>query len=265
MTPTDTEARVTTDTAIRCEEVSKTYDSATGSTLALDRVSLEVQRGKLVALLGPSGCGKSTLLSVLAGLTAPSGGTVIVDGAAPEPRRDVGMMFQDSLLFPWRTVLKNVLLPAELLGITGSEMTNRAHELLDMVGLGGWEDKHIWELSGGMRQRVALARVLLPDPDILLLDEPFGALDEMTRESLDLEMMRIAQATGKTLVLVTHNVYEAVLISDQVIVMSARPGRVAGIVEVTLPQPRGLAATESPLFIEKVAEARRLLTQGDIT
>lgn len=250
------------DLAIRCEQVSKTYASESGNVFALDAISLQVERGKLVALLGPSGCGKSTLLSVLAGLVSPSAGKVFVDGEEPRPRGDVGMMFQDALLFPWRSVLKNVLLPAELLRLPMDGATARARELLALMGLEDWESRHAWELSGGMRQRVALARVLLPDPDILLLDEPFGALDEMTRESLDLEMMRIANRTSKTLVLVTHNVYEAVLLADEIFVMTSRPGRLAGAVEVPLPQPRGIEASETPVFSEKVAEARRLLSEG---
>jgi NitT/TauT family transport system ATP-binding protein len=247
--------------AIRCEQVSKTYESESGRVLALDDVSLYVERGKLVSLLGPSGCGKSTLLSILAGLTRPTAGKVFVEGAEPRPRPDVGMMFQDSLLFPWRSVLKNVLLPAELFGLAMDKATDRARDLLTLVGLQGWESRYSWELSGGMRQRVALARVLLPDPDILLLDEPFGSLDEMTRESLDLEMMRIASDAHKTVVLVTHNVYEAVLISDQVVVLSPRPGRLAGIVDIPVPQPRNIEITETSLFTEKVAEARRLLSK----
>jgi NitT/TauT family transport system ATP-binding protein len=250
------------DLAIRCENLSKIYDGDSGRVVALDRISLEIERGRLIALLGPSGCGKSTLLSVLAGLVAPTAGSVLVNDDTPRPHQDVGMMFQDSLLFPWRSVVKNVLLPAELFGLDRHAATARAQELLELVGLGGWETRHVWELSGGMRQRVALARVLLADPDVLLLDEPFGALDEMTREALDLEMMAIARRAKKTLVLVTHSVYEAVLLADEVFVMTARPGRLAGIVEVDLPQPRGIEVTASPAFSDKVAEARELLTTG---
>jgi NitT/TauT family transport system ATP-binding protein len=250
------------DLAIRCEHLSKIYDGDAGRVVALDGISLDIERGRLIALLGPSGCGKSTLLSMFAGLILPTDGTVLVQDDHPRPRQDVGMMFQDSLLFPWRSVLKNVLLAAELLGLNRGATTARAHELLHLVGLGGWESRHVWELSGGMRQRVALARVLLADPDILLLDEPFGALDEMTRESLDLELMAIASRAEKTIVLVTHSVYEAVLLADEIFVMTPRPGRLAGTVEVDLPQPRGIEVTESAEFSEKVAEARRLLSMG---
>ena len=168
-------------------------------------------------------------------------------------------MFQRSLLFPWRTVLENIMLPSEVMGLPVESSRERAGELLDMVGLAGWESEYPWELSGGMQQRVALARVLLPDPEVLLLDEPFGALDEMTRESLDLELTRIATMTHKTVVLVTHSVYEAVMISDRVFVFTPRPGKLAGIVEVPFGRPRDLDTSGTAEFAAKVAEVRKLM------
>jgi NitT/TauT family transport system ATP-binding protein len=250
----------TTAELIKVSDLSKSFESSSGQVRALQNITLEVLGGEIVVLLGPSGCGKSTLLAIFAGLISPTTGEVVVDGEAPRPRRDVGLMFQQPLLFPWRSVLANVLLPAELLGLPRQEMEERARYLLDLVGLEGWESRHHWELSGGMQQRVALARVLLPDPDILLLDEPFGALDEMTRESLDLEMMKIASLTSKTVVLVTHSVYEAVLMADRIFVLTPRPGRIAGLIEIPISRPRDLDASGTTIFAEKVAEVRRLLS-----
>ncbi|MPZ51404.1 MAG: ATP-binding cassette domain-containing protein [Acidimicrobiia bacterium] len=260
-----TETQVTPRTAspvIVTRELNKSYLSDNGEVRALENVSLEVERGEIVALLGPSGCGKSTLLDILAGLTPKTSGEVEVNGEGPKPQPEVGIMFQQALLFPWRTVAANVLLPSELINGRDREWKERAEELLTLVGLEGWSDRYHWELSGGMQQRVALARVLLLDPEILLLDEPFGALDEMTRESLDTEMMRIAADTRKTVLLVTHNVYEATLMADRIFVFTARPGRIAGVVEVDEAQPRDIAFSTSSLFGEKVAQVRDLLSSG---
>jgi NitT/TauT family transport system ATP-binding protein len=256
-----TDVLPSTGTAIiGVRRLSKTYQSGSGPIEALADISIEVRRGEIVAFLGPSGCGKSTLLEILAGLTAPTSGDVTIDGQPPHPRAEVGLMFQQALLFPWRTVLANVMLPAELSQQSDRDWKARANELLDMVGLDGWAEKYHWELSGGMQQRVALARVLLLDPEILLLDEPFGALDEMTRESLDLEMMRIANDAGKTVVLVTHNVYEAALMADRIFVFTPRPGLITGVVEIEEPQPRTLAFSTTGEFGERVAQVRSLLS-----
>ena len=243
--------------------LNKTYESSSGEVHALEDVSIEVDRGEIVAFLGPSGCGKSTLLEILAGLTPKSAGAVEINGGAPRPQPEVGLMFQQALLFPWRTVAANVLLPSELLNLPDKDWRYRADQLLAMVGLEGWGDKYHWELSGGMQQRVALARVLLLDPQILLLDEPFGALDEMTRESLDMEMMRIAADADKTVVLVTHNVYEATLMADRIFVFTARPGRIAGVVDIPQLQPRGIEFSTTKLFSDKIAQVRQLLTGGN--
>lgn len=249
-------------TMIRTEEIGKTYVTTSGNVVALEGVTLEIHQGEITSLLGASGCGKSTFLNVLAGLIPQSNGHAEVGGQPPRPRQEVGMMFQRSLLFPWRTVLENVLLPGEIMKL-GGDTKQRAAELLELVGLDGWDDKYPWELSGGMQQRVALARVLLPDPDVLLLDEPFGALDEMTREALDLELTRIATLTNKTVVLVTHSVYEAVMISDRVFVFTPRPGRLAGIVNVPFGRPRDLGTSGTPAFAEKVAEVRELMAGSE--
>ncbi|HEX9762536.1 MAG TPA: ABC transporter ATP-binding protein [Acidimicrobiia bacterium] len=252
-----------TATMIRTDRIGKTYGTSSGEVVALEGVTLEIETGEITSLLGSSGCGKSTFLNVLAGLIPQTTGEAEVAGRPPRPRREVGLMFQRSLLFPWRTVIENVLLPGEIMKLPTDETRQRARELLDLVGLDGWDKKYPWELSGGMQQRVALARVLLPDPDVLLLDEPFGALDEMTREALDLELTRIANLTKKTVVLVTHSVYEAVMISDRVFVFTPRPGRLAGIVSVPFGRPRDLGTSGTPAFAEKVAEVRALMAGSE--
>ncbi|MGH8914941.1 MAG: ABC transporter ATP-binding protein [Acidimicrobiia bacterium] len=244
---------------IEATNVRKVFGGARGTVVALDGVSLTIARGEIIALLGPSGCGKSTLLDILAGLVAPSGGDVRVSDESPHPRREVGLMFQKPLLFPWRTVIENILLPADILHLDREQARHRAFELLDLVGLAGWDRHYPAELSGGMQQRVALARVLLPDPDVLLLDEPFGALDEMTREAMDLELARIAALTEKTVVFVTHNVYEAVLISDRIWVMTPRPGRVTGVVDVSVERPRSAAVLNTDIFAKNVQQVRELI------
>lgn len=258
-------ASLTSDQIIATRNLNKTYKGSSGEVHALEDVSIDVGRGEIVAFLGPSGCGKSTLLEILAGLTSKTAGDVEINGGIPRPQPEVGLMFQQALLFPWRTVAANVLLPSELLNLPSKNWRDRADQLLAMVGLEGWGDKYHWELSGGMQQRVALARVLLLDPEILLLDEPFGALDEMTRESLDMEMMRIAADADKTVVLVTHNVYEATLMADRIFVFTARPGRIAGVVEIPQPQPRGIEFSTTKLFTDKVAQVRELLSGGSGT
>jgi NitT/TauT family transport system ATP-binding protein len=238
--------------------LSKVYRAGEHAVEALDEIDLEIREGEFVSLLGPSGCGKSTLLLIAAGLVQPSKGEILVADQVPEPGPNVGIMFQSALLFPWRNVLANVLLAGELLGLDPSYAQSRAHDLLELVGLRGWGTRHPWELSGGMQQRVALARVLLPDPGILLLDEPFGALDEMTREALDLELMSLVEDSCKTVILVTHSVYEAVLVSDRIVVLTPRPGRIAGMVDIDFQRPRALALSGTQEFAAKVAEVRAL-------
>ena len=212
-------------------------------------ISLDIAVGEFVTIVGQSGCGKTTLLKILAGLLPCSGGRVTLRGAVVDgPSRDIGIVFQDPVLLPWRTVLDNVMLPVQVLRLERERYRARALDLLGLVGLRGFEGKYPHELSGGMRQRVAIARALVHDPPLLLMDEPFGALDAMTRESMNVELLRIWQASGKTVVFITHSISEAVFLADRVIVMSARPGRVREIVRVELPRPRDLDMMASDTF-----------------
>ncbi len=246
--------------AVRIEGVSKTF--ASGGTTALQDIDLELLPGEFISLIGPSGCGKSTLLRVIGDLIRPSTGAVLVGGkSAHQARldRDYGMVFQDAVLYDWRTVAKNIALPLELSGWSRRRRAERVKEMVDLVELGGFEGHHPWQLSGGMQMRVAIARALSFDPKLLLMDEPFGALDEMTRERLNLELLRIWEASGSTIVFVTHSIGEAVFLSTRVVVMSARPGRVAGLVPIDLPQPRTADTREEPRYFELVTEVRELL------
>jgi NitT/TauT family transport system ATP-binding protein len=245
---------------VSIENVSKTF--LKGEVTALERITLEIGQSEFVSLIGPSGCGKSTLLRLIGDLVEPTAGTVTVNGkTAHQARldRDYGIVFQDAVLFDWRTVAKNIALPLELLGWKRGRWTPRVEELIELVELGGFEKHHPWQLSGGMQQRVAIARALSFDPALLLMDEPFGALDEMTRERLNLQLLRIWEGLGNTVVFVTHSIAEAVFLSTRVVVMSPRPGRIRGIVSVDLPQPRTVQTREEPRFFELVTEVRELL------
>lgn len=225
--------------AVRVSGITKTYDTRDGLVEAVSHVSLQVHAGSVVSLVGPSGCGKSTVLKMVAGLVEPDEGTIEVAGRPAAPgRADCGIMLQSPVLLPWRTVIENVLLPAEILGLDRRAARRRAEELLALVGLEGFERKHPWELSGGMQQRASLARLLVFEPEILLMDEPFAALDEFTRERLDMELARLQEHLRRTIVYVTHNIAEAVMLSDVVVVMTPRPGRVVDTVQVELPRPR---------------------------
>jgi NitT/TauT family transport system ATP-binding protein len=246
--------------AVSIAGLTKIFERA--GTHALDDITLDLRPGELVSLIGPSGCGKSTLLRVIANLIEPTSGTVEVGGKPARQARldhDYGMVFQDSVLFEWRTVAKNVGLPLELLGWSRARRGARVQEMLDLVELTGFEKHHPWQLSGGMQMRVAIARALSFDPGLLLMDEPFGALDEMTRERLNLELLRLWEASGSTIVFVTHSISEAVFLSSRVVVMSPRPGRIAGVVEIDLPRPRTGDTREEPRFFELVTEVRELL------
>lgn len=243
--------------------LSKTYPARDGSpTLAVDGVDLSIGTGEFVALLGPSGCGKSTLLSIVAGLVSSSSGNVTIAGRSiASPYTDVGIVFQSDLLLDWRTVLGNVLFQFEMRGQNPKPHEARARELIASVGLGGFESKHPWELSGGMRQRVSICRALVHDPPLLLMDEPFGALDALTREQLQLDLQRIWQSARKTVIFVTHSIAEAVFLSDRVVVMTPRPGRIREILTVDLPRPRTFEVREQPRFVEYVRHVNRLFQE----
>ncbi len=227
---------------------------------ALNDISLAVAEREFLTIVGPSGCGKTTLLKILAGLHRASGGSITVAGTpVTAPRRDIGIVFQNPILLPWRTVMENVLLPAEVQGMPGAKARARARELLAMVGLSDFENKYPMELSGGMQQRAAISRALVHDPSILLMDEPFGALDAMTREQMNLDLQRIWRESAKTIVLITHSIPEAVFLGDRVVVMTPRPGRIARVVEVPIARPRGIDVMGDALFGQLTSQIRRLL------
>jgi NitT/TauT family transport system ATP-binding protein len=265
---TDAAASVTPTTmpaaseVVQVSNVGKTFGDGAGSVTALQDISLTIRAGEFISLIGPSGCGKSTLLRLIGDLTAPSNGTILVNGK-PARRarldRDYGMVFQAPVLMDWRTVSKNIELPLEIMGYPAPERARRSGDLLKLVELEGFEARHPWELSGGMQQRVAIARALAFDPKLLLMDEPFGALDEMTRERMNLELMRIWSRTKTTIVFVTHSIPEAVFLSSRVVVMSARPGRISKLVDVDLPQPRTTDTRETERYFELVTEVREAL------
>ena len=252
--------------AVSCRNVSMRFVTDRRTVTALENISFSVERGGFLSLLGPSGCGKSTLLRIVADLVAPTTGQVSVFGMSPQEarqKRSLGFVFQDAALLPWRTALQNVELPAEVGGFAGlpsSAPTPR--ELLKLVGLEGWEQNFPHELSGGMRQRVSIARALLGGPRLLLMDEPFGALDEITRDRLNEELRRIWQETGTTILFVTHSVYEAMYLGEEVLVMSANPGRVREIVPIDLPRDRDLSIRETGPFVHIAAKLRNLLGRG---
>jgi NitT/TauT family transport system ATP-binding protein len=242
---------------IRIERLSKTFGNARDGMLALNNIDCTIEQGSFVSIVGPSGCGKSTLLRILAGLLDYEVGNVVLDGQPIHgSRRDVGVVFQSSILLPWRTILDNVLLPAEVLGLDMRKARERALRLLHMVRLDGFEHKLPRQLSGGMQQRASIARALLHDPKILLMDEPFGALDAMTREHMNVELQRIWMESGKTVVLITHSIPEAVFLGDVVFVMSPRPGTLERVIRIDIPRPRTMAAMSDPTFAQAAAEIR---------
>ncbi len=248
--------------AIQVSSVSKIYQTETGTAAleALRDVSVDIRPGQFVSFVGPSGCGKSTLLKLIGGLLEPSAGRITVGGSVVAgPRRNVGVMFQTPVLFPWRTVLENVLLPIEVFGLARDAATGKARDILRLVGLDGREGAYPRELSGGMQQRAALSRVLISDPPIILMDEPFGALDEFTRERMNLELLRIWQERGQTIIFVTHSIAEAVFLSDRVVVMQTAPGRVISVIDVPLARPRSIDMMKSPEFAGTIFEVREFL------
>ncbi len=251
--------------SVSCRDVSVRFFTDRRSVTALQDVSVDIIDGEFLTLLGPSGCGKSTFLRVVADLIAPTAGSLQVLGVTPEAarlRRDIGFVFQDAALLPWRTALQNVELPLEV--AKGRANTTRAaratpRELLELVGLKGSENAYPHELSGGMRQRVAIARALVSDPKVLLMDEPFGALDEITRDRLNEELLRVWRELGMTVLFVTHSIHEAAFLGQRVLMLAANPGRVKEIVPVDLPSNRGLAIRETPQFVQLAAHLRQVL------
>src|SRR5882762_11920117 len=240
--------------------VSKTYRTQDGDVPSLRPLDFSVDAGEFLVVVGPSGCGKSTLLKMLAGLLPPSAGEIRVQGSVvTRPHSDVGIVFQSPLLLPWRSVFKNVMMPVEVKGLPRKAYEERAHALLKMVGLAGFEDKYPYQLSGGMQQRASICRALVHDPKIVLMDEPFGALDAMTREAMHLELQDIWLDSGKTVLFVTHSIAEAVFLSDRVIVLSARPGRIREVVNIDLARPREIGIEEEPQFGRLVNHIRGLL------
>ncbi|HEY4170405.1 MAG TPA: ABC transporter ATP-binding protein [Reyranella sp.] len=250
------------ETAVSCEGVSVRFTSERGTVTALQNIDLTIARGSFLTLLGPSGCGKSTLLRVMADLVAPTSGRVSVLGGTSQAAREsrqIGFVFQDPALLAWRTVFDNVSLPLQVGGGKALPGARSPQELLSLVGLSGWERAYPHELSGGMRQRVAIARALVSGPRLLLMDEPFGALDEITRDRLNEELLQLWETTGTTIVFVTHSIYEAAFLGQSVLLLAARPGRVREQVPVTLPMPRRLAQRETPEFVSLAGHLRRVL------
>ena len=243
--------------AIAIRALSKNYPSRDGCVLALEQTSFSVKEGEFIAVVGPSGCGKSTLLKILAGLLPPSKGEAFLRGTPISgPRRDIGVVFQSPVLLPWRSILENVLLPVQVQRLGGERYRKTALDLLNLVGLQEFADRYPWELSGGMQQRVAIARALIHDPAMLLMDEPFGALDAMTREQMNLELQRIWLERKKTILFITHSIPEAVFLADRVLVMSARPGRIMDDVQVDITRTRRLEAMNLPDFCARVSSIR---------
>jgi NitT/TauT family transport system ATP-binding protein len=253
------------DLAIEISGLSLVFDARDMPVTALSDVDLSVRRGEFVSFIGPSGCGKTTLMRVIADLAKPTSGSILVNGMSPEEARlgrAYGYVFQAPALYAWRTVQRNVALPLEIMGVPAPERRERAKKYLAMVGLTGFERKFPWQLSGGMQQRVSIARALSFDPALLLMDEPFGALDEITRDHLNGQLLRLWERTRKTVVFVTHSISEAVFLSNRIVVMSPRPGRILKIIENDLPEGRELAVRETTRFLDVANEVREALREG---
>lgn len=248
---------VSAEPYVTISRAGKVYPSQQGDVVALSDIDLEIRRGEFLSIVGPSGCGKSTLLKCVAGLEPVSSGSLSVNNKPVlGPPDHLGVVFQRDVLLDWRTILDNVLISAEFLGRKRAGLKTKAIELLQRFGLGGFEDRHPWELSGGMRQRAAICRALLCDPELLLMDEPFGALDAMTRDDLNVELTRIWQDSRKTVLFITHSIVEAVYLSDRVVMMSRAPGRVVDVIDIDIPRPRPLAVRETARFGELTSKIR---------
>jgi NitT/TauT family transport system ATP-binding protein len=253
------------DAAIEINDLSLRFDTADGAVQALSNVSLKIARGDFVSFIGPSGCGKTTLLRAVADLENPTSGSIRVNGMSPgEARasRAYGYVFQAPALYPWRTVARNIALPLEIMGFSRAEREARVAKGLELVNLSGFGGKYPWQLSGGMQQRASIARALSFDPDLLLMDEPFGALDEIVRDMLNQQLLRLWDVTGKTVLFVTHSIPEAVFLSTHIVVMSPRPGRIYDIIECDFPRDRTLDIRETPEFLAIANRVRQGLREG---
>jgi len=251
--------------AIDLRDLSLTFETAEAPVVALAKINLQIKAGEFVSLIGPSGCGKTTLLRVMADLARPTGGDIKVNGLSPQEARlarAYGYVFQAPALYAWRTVRRNLMLPLEIMGVAKPEREARARQYLAMVGLEEFANKFPWQLSGGMQQRVSIARALSFEPKLLLMDEPFGALDEITRDHLNEQLLRLWEQTQKTVVFVTHSIPEAVFLSNRIVVMSPRPGRILEVIENHLPANRTLDMRETPAFLDIALKVRRALRAG---
>jgi NitT/TauT family transport system ATP-binding protein len=261
----DKEAAAPTALAVEARRLSLVFETSDGKVEALSNVDLQIEVGDFVSFIGPSGCGKTTLLRIIADLERPTDGTVLVNGVTPEQarlKRHYGYIFQAPALYPWRTIERNVMLPLEVMGVAREERRARAAHYLRLVNLSGFERKFPWQLSGGMQQRVSIARALSFDPALLLMDEPFGALDEIVRDHLNEQLLRLWEETGKTVVFVTHSIPEAVFLSTRIVVMSPRPGRIIDVISCNLPRDRRLEIRETPEFLKIARRVRLGLRSG---
>ncbi len=260
-----TEESSQTGKVIEIDDLSLTFETSDGPVYALSDINLSIEQGDFVSLIGPSGCGKTTLLRVIADLEAATKGTISVNGVTPEQarmQRAYGYVFQAAALYPWRTIAKNVALPLEIMGIGSAERKRRVQQNLELVNLGGFEKKYPWQLSGGMQQRASIARALAVEPDLLLMDEPFGALDEIVRDHLNEQLLSLWAKTNKTVVFVTHSIPEAVYLSSRIVVMSPRPGKIHDVIESHLPKQRSLDIRETPEFLALANRVRDGLRAG---
>jgi NitT/TauT family transport system ATP-binding protein len=251
--------------AVEANNLSLIFQTADAPVTALADINLTIARGEFVSFIGPSGCGKTTLMRVIADLERATSGHITVNGLSPEQARlsrAYGYVFQAPALYPWRSVLKNVMLPLEIMGLPAAEQRERALAQLALVGLTGFEKKFPWQLSGGMQQRVSIARAMAFEPKLLLMDEPFGALDEITRDHLNEQLLRLWERTGKTVIFVTHSISEAVFLSNRIVVMSPRPGRIIEVIDNHLPAGRTLDVRETPAFAEVAQKVRAALRAG---
>ena len=259
------ETPISGEKVIACEGLSLTFETADGPVQALSGIDLDIAKGEFVSLIGPSGCGKTTLLRVIADLEQPTDGSVRINSMTPNEarlKRAYGYVFQAPALYPWRTIAKNIALPLEIMGFAKEDRAERVRKGLELVNLTGFENKFPWQLSGGMQQRASIARALSFDPDLLLMDEPFGALDEIVRDKLNEQLLRLWEKTQKTVVFVTHSIPEAVFLSTEIVVMSPRPGKIHDVIACNFPKDRTLDIRETPEFLDVANRVRQGLREG---